>query len=466
MSGQAGDHVDPERSIWVPWTRRKFLTAASLAAGSLAAGPLLEACGGGGESANPAPSAKTPQARKGARVRLLQWNSFVKQADEELKRQAKEWGDANGVTVEIETVSGDQLQPRTAAAVSAGDGPDIIQMQYSWPHLYTEATTDVTNEVNILKQKLGNVHPVNEAFCKVKGVWRAVPYTQVPNAWSYRTDYFKQAGVNQFPKTWEDMIEAAKKLAPTGKPFAQTVGHAYGDSLTMWNPVLWGHGGREVKEDGKTVAINSPETEKAIDWAIRASKAGMKFYPEWLDPDNNQAYHADRISATLNGASIYIREVIEFKKYDQVTDNAPMPGGPKGTFSLNLIMNHAVMKWSKEQETAKAFLLAVMDKDRYVQWMGVARGYNIGPFDSLYDAPIFKQDPKLKAFHDVVVDASSGKPIGKWPGWPAQPSKQTSQAQTQYVVADMFAKAIADGNIKGAIKDAEDRLKQIFEKPG
>ena len=461
MSDEADKAPDHQST---DWSRRRFLQTTGAAAAAVAAGSVLAACGGG-PTASPAASVSIPQPRRGARIRLLQWNSFVKKADAELKRQADEFGKANGVTVDIETVSGDQLQPRTTAAVSAGDGPDIIQMQYGWPHLYTSSTVDVSNEVNLLIQRLGKVHTVNEAFCKVKGAWRAIPYTQVPNAWTYRTDYFQKTGITSFPKTWDELIDAGKKVADaTGKPFAQTVGHAYGDSLTMWNPVLWGFGGKEVKEDGKTVAINSPETETAIKWAIKAKQNGIVWYPEWLDPDNNQAYHADRISATLNGASIYIREVDEFKKFDQVTNNAPMPSGPKGNFTLNLIMNHAVMSWSKEQETAKAFILYIMDKENYTKWMQAALGYNLGPFEALYDAPIFKTDPKLKAFKDVVVDAQ-GKPLGRWPGWPAAPSKQTSQAQTQYVVADMFAKAVATGDTTAAIKEAEDKLKAIFERP-
>ena len=443
------------------WTRRAFLQTAGAATAAAAAESVLAAFGGG----TPAAAAALPKPRPGARIRLLQWNSFVRVADNELRRQAKEFGDANGLTVEIETVSGDQLQPRTVAAVAAGDGPDIIQMQYGWPHLYTSSTVNVDNEVAFLMQRLGKVHPVNEAYCKVNGHWRAIPYTQVPNAWSYRTDLFQRAGVTSFPKTWDELIVVGKKVADaTGKPIAQTVGHAYGDSLTMWNPVLWGFGGQEVDKDGKTVVISSGETEAALRWAIRAQQNGIKWFPEWLDPDNNQAYHADRISATLNGPSIYIREVIEFKHFDQVTNNAPMPSGPKGSFTLNLIMNHAVMSWSKEQETAKAFLLSLMEKGNYSKWLKAARGYNHGPFEALYDAPVWHYDLKLRAYRNVVLDPQ-GKPIGKWPGWPAAPSKQTSQSQTQFVVADMFTKAVATGDTKAAMNDAEAKLKAIFGAP-
>ncbi|HEX9244690.1 MAG TPA: hypothetical protein VGA35_00895, partial [bacterium] len=83
------------------WTRRAFLQTAGAATAAAAAGSVLAAFGGG----TPAAAAALPQPRAGARIRLLQWNSFVRVADNELRRQAKEFGDANGLTVEIETVS-------------------------------------------------------------------------------------------------------------------------------------------------------------------------------------------------------------------------------------------------------------------------------------------------------------------------------------------------------------------------
>ena len=360
---------DFERKDWVPWTRRKFLGAAGAVAAGLAAGPLLEACGGGSAQPAATPKASVPTPRSGASIRLLQWVHFVPAADTEFIRQANEFGDKFGVKVAVERITADQLQTRTAAAVEANSGPDIIQMQYGWPHLYTTACEDLTNEVNILKQKLGAVALVNDAFCKVDGIYRAAPFTIVPNAWTWRTDYFQKAGISEFPKTWDEFTQAASKVKGAGvPPISQTVGHAYGDSLTMWNPVLWSFGGKEVNADGKTVAINSRETRNAVQWAQNAVKAGFVVHPEWLDPDNNQAYHADRISATLNGASIYIREKVEFKKFDKLSDNSVVPAGPKGLFTMNLIFNHAVMKWSQEKDTAKALLLYLMDKDNYFKY--------------------------------------------------------------------------------------------------
>ncbi|TME18762.1 MAG: carbohydrate ABC transporter substrate-binding protein [Chloroflexi bacterium] len=449
---------DPEREAW---TRRRFLKAAGLVAAGAAAVPILEACGGGGGGGGGAlTTGKAPVPRQGASIRLLQWVHFVPAADTEFIRQCTEFGTKYGVTVAVERITADQLIAKTAADVESNSGPDIIQMQYGWPHLYDAACVDVSNEVGILKSKLGAVASVNDAFCKVNGVYKAIPYTIVPNAFTYRTDLLSQAGVTSWPKTWTEFAAAAAKMkAANLQPFAQTDGHAYGDSLTMWNPVLWSHGATEVKADGKTVTINSKETRAAIAWAQNAVKGGFVVHPEWLDPDNNQAYHANRISATLNGASIYIREKVEFHHYDSVSDNGVVPAGPKGLYTMNLIFNHAVMKWSPEKETAKALIMYLMDKTNYLKYTDIAGGYNAGPFAAFDNDPVWTKDPKMKAFHDVVA-------TGKWPGWPATPSKQTAQSQQQYIVADMFAKAIANGDTESAVKEAESRLQAIFSRPG
>ncbi len=455
---------DPELFAW---TRRKFLKRTGALAVTVSLADMWAvACGGNTSSSTSTGSVgKPPVPRKGARIVYTQWNSFVPAGDAEVKNQAQAFSQQFDVEVVYQGITQDDLIAKTPAYVQANDGPDIISMQYAWPHLYTSACLDVSNEVGILKQKLGKLHPVNDAFTKVNGVYRAVPYCIVPNAWTYRTDYFQKAGVSSFPTTLDDLASAAQKvMAATGKPVAQTVGHAYGDSLTMWLPVLWAFGGKETDASGK-VAINSKETQAAINWALKAKQAGAVFHPEWLDPDNNQAYHSDNISATLNGPSIYIKERDTNKHFDKVSDNAPMPGGPKGVFTMNLIFNQAVMKWTKEAETAKAFVMYQMDKDNYLKWLAACAGYDIGPFDAIKDAPIFQSDPKLKPIHSVAYD-DKGNPVGKWPGWPAAPSKKTSQAQAQYIVADMFAKALAGTDIKSAIGEAEDRLRAIWEKPG
>src|SRR5207302_7470562 len=113
---------------------------------------------------------------------------------------------------------------------------------------------------------------------------------------------------------------------------------------------------------------------------------------------------------------------------------------------------------TQEEETAKAFILYLMDPANYSKWLKAGVGYNAGPFKALSHSPALDTDAKLKPFLDVVG-------AGLWPGWPAQPSKATAQSQVQFVIVDMFAKAVTSGDANGAIADAEQKLKRIYELP-
>src|SRR5690242_15997243 len=120
--GQRGDTMPAAGRL----SRRQFLRRAGGLGAGLAALPLLAACGG--TPTPTAPPAPTPPASGGASpaaggaqptrsrrqysgsLRLLQWSSFVPAADDEIKRQAAEWGQQHGVQVTVETVNGDDLQ--------------------------------------------------------------------------------------------------------------------------------------------------------------------------------------------------------------------------------------------------------------------------------------------------------------------------------------------------------------------
>jgi multiple sugar transport system substrate-binding protein len=56
--------------------------------------------------------------------------------------------------------------------------------------------------------------------------------------------------------------------------------------------------------------------------------------------------------------------------------------------------------------------------------------------------------------------------FGRWPGWPGDPNKQSSEAVARFVVVDMFAKACQTGDAKSALAQAEQQLTAIYTKPG
>ena len=101
--------------------------------------------------------------------------------------------------------------------------------------------------------------------------------------------------------------DAGKKLKAKGRPIGQTLGHTFGDAPGFWYPYLWSWGGKEVEADGKTVALNSKETVEFGQVHDRllegcCDEGGLA----WDDTSNNRAFLSGTISATNNGASIYL----------------------------------------------------------------------------------------------------------------------------------------------------------------
>ncbi|HEY8477571.1 MAG TPA: extracellular solute-binding protein, partial [Chloroflexota bacterium] len=155
-----------------------------------------------------------PAALKGARVHLLNWSSFVPEEDQWLKETlVAQWARPNGVELTVELVAGNQVQPKVAAALQAGAGPDILQMQWTWAHLYADKLLDVSDIAEPAGTAGGGWYDAAKQNNFVQGRWRAVPFGLVGNAIAYRESYLKEgAGVDKFPATWEEYTTVGRAV--------------------------------------------------------------------------------------------------------------------------------------------------------------------------------------------------------------------------------------------------------------
>jgi multiple sugar transport system substrate-binding protein len=449
--------------------RREFLKKTVWASAALAGGPTLmetlEACGGGTAS-NPNPSA-TVNFAGGGEIHIMQWTHFVPEADAKFKELVSRWASQHsGWKVVVDIVASNDLQTKTSAAVLANAGPDIIQMEYNWPWLYQSACVDVSDVANRVQGKVGKFYDsiANQAI--VKGKFLAVPWAYTPNGWIFRKDLWSAVGKPAFVDNHDDMLKYGVQVKQaSGKPIGEALGHAYGDATTMWYSTMWNFGGQEVQKDGKTVAINSKETEAALNWATQMWQQGLdQSGLAWDDSSNNKAYAAKTISATLNGASIYINMKPGHSLQDpdllsRTSAAAPIKG-PKAQSTIHLSFAHAVMRWTKNVGACKDLIEYLMQKDVWAEWLVAGGGYNGFVNGALDGHSIWSQDPILKQFNDAVK-------LARWPGWPGPPSKASSKVQTSYVVVDMFAKAVQDpSNIKRILSDTEGQLNSIYGVPG
>jgi multiple sugar transport system substrate-binding protein len=409
-------------------------------------------------------SGRAPAYAQGQKLHIVRWVDFVPAGDELLKKQMPEAGKALGVDITIETINANDLQPRITTAVSSGSGADIFHLLHNWSHLYASSLVDVGDVVDAIGKAQGGFYPVIETLNKVGATWRGVPHSIVPGQIAYRKSLFEEIGYKEFPKTWDQYRDAGKKLKAKGYPIGQTAGHTFGDAPTFWYPAMWMWGGKEVQADGKTVAINSKETVESVKffvafWKDACDEGGLA----WDDSNNNRAFLSGTISATINGASIYIESLRNKEKYKTDkgellhTDirHASSPAGPAGAVHYHTPFAHGVMSYSKNQKLAKEFLKWLHGKEAFEPWFVAMKGFSIGATRVWEDHPMWQQDPVMLPFRTA---ARSYRVFGH----EGPPSAKASEVYSKYVIIDMYAKAIQGMSPEESVKWAEGELRKVY----
>ena len=408
---------------------------------------------------------RAPADAQGTKLHILRWVDFIPEADVELKRQAPEASKALGAEVTFEFINANDLQARITAAIQSGSGPDIIQMLWNWPHLYAAGIVDVSDVAEPIGKAQNGFYDVFNATAKVGGKWLAVPHGITGNTVAYRRSWHEEIGVKEFPKTWEQWRQVGKKLKAKGKPVGQALGHSFGDPPTFAYPLLWSFAGAEVDATGKKVVLNSKATIESVKfmqafWKDACDEGGVA----WDDTNNNRAFHAGEISATLNGASIYIvakrqKEKLKDEKGQplvQDIEHAPLPGGSAGQFAMYLPFQHSVMKYSKSQKLAKDFLKWLHAKENYEKWFQANEAYSVGSTKVWEEHPMWSRvDKPLRMYQRAAR-------LTRTLGHAGPATARATESYTKYIIVDMYAKAVQGMKAEEAVKWAHGELLKIY----
>src|SRR6478735_7133431 len=308
---------------------------------------------------------RAPAFAQANTVHILRWNDFVPAADKVLREVfAPEVQKALGIKLNVDTINANDLPARATASIQSGSGPDIILLLNNYPHLYASAGVDVSALAEEVSKAQGGIYAPAVRLNKVGGKWVSMPWSLVPALIAYRKSWFDEVGAKTFPKTWQEYHEVGKKLKAAKRPIGQTLGNTFGDAPTFTYPLLWSFGGQEADAKGK-VTLNSKATIESVKfmvqfWKDACDEGGLA----WDDSNNNRSFLSGDISATLNGASIYVAALnaADKRKTEKGAPlhtyilHAPLPAGPNGSHNYLTAQNLMVMKYSKNQKGAIEFL--------------------------------------------------------------------------------------------------------------
>ena len=408
---------------------------------------------------------RAPAWAQGTTLHIVRWNDFIPEADVELKGQMANAGKALGAKITLETINANDLQPRLTAAIQSRSGADIFHMFYNWPQLYAKALVDVSDVAEAVAKTQGGFYDVYAPSAKVGGQWLAMPHSIVGNAVAYRKSWFTEVGAGEFPKTWEELRRVAGALKKKGHPYGQTLGHTFGDAPTFTYSLLWSFGGAETDRTGRTVVLGAAPAIDSVAflqtlWKEACDEGGLA----WDDTNNNRAFHAGEICATLNGASIYI---VAKRQPDKIRDengkplwedidHAPLPAGPAGQFPLYLNMEHGVMEYSPNQKLAKDLLRWMHERANFEKWFEACGGYSVAATTSWEGHPMWqKLDKPLQIFRTAARRTRIF-------GYAGPSTARATEAFSKYIITDMYAKAAQGMKAEDAVKWAAQELRKIY----
>ncbi len=282
-------------------------------------------------------------------------------------------------------MNGNDLQPRITAGIQSGAGPDLIMSFNSYTHLYSNSVVDLSDARRGRRQARGwPLSNTPRAICSNGKMFMGMPWAVIGGMDDLSQVVVRGDRRHLVSRNWDAYRAAGTKLKAKGRPLGQTLGHTFGDAPGFSYPYLWSWGGKEVEADGKTVVINSKETIESVKfmvgfWKDAHDEGGLA----WDDTNNNRAFLSQTISSTLNGASIYIeiaaqaRPVHHGKGKPLHTDiqHAPLPKGPAGQFGFHLLQSNMLMKYSKNQDTAKEFLKWLHTEANYRKFFESQKGF-------------------------------------------------------------------------------------------
>jgi len=410
-------------------------------------------------------SGQGPALAQEKNVHWLRWTDFVPASDQLLKgKVVQEAKKQLGINLKMETVNANDLQPRITSAIQSGTGADIIMGFSNWPQLYVESVVDVADIAQEIAKDQGGYYEVSKQIATAGDKWIGVPWTVGGGLISWRPSWFKEVGYDKFPETWDTFRDAGKKLKAKGRPIGQTAGHTFGDAPGWWYPFLWSFGGKEVEADGKTVVLNSKETVESIKMAVALWKETMdEGGLAWDDTNNNRAFLSGTISATNNGASIYIEAKKKPDTY-QTEKGTPMfkdiqhaaiPKGPAGGYNSPGVFTDMLMGYSKNQAAAKEFMRWMRSKPVFEEWFVSQQGYSCGATKMWETHKVWEADPVMMPFHDLP---SAGRLVG----YAGPPNRKAAEVVTKYIVVDMYAKAIQGMPAEEAAKWAHGEAAKVY----
>ena len=324
-------------------------------------------------------------------VEIEYWQYFFEPRITAMEQLIENFEKANpDITVKMAHFPYADYRTKVAAAIPAGEGPDVVQLFYGWLNDYVDA--------ELIQPLPADTFPPDkieaEFFPMVQAMRRGDQYMALPTAVRslalfYNQRLFDEAGIESPPATLDEFIETAKKLTKKdGAGNITSVGITTGmtaqDHHWFREVLVRQFGGEPYMEDYTKVNYNDPAGLKAVSFyndleqKHGVTKAGFMDEPQ-------AAFKAGRAGMHIDGSfRIGALDKVRGLKWGV----AELPAGPNGEKSnySSYWVNAITTKADAERYDAAVKFMEYITSDEAMQiWLDTVGELPAKPSTALTD---------------------------------------------------------------------------------
>lgn len=241
---------------------RRLRTVATAALSTALTAALATGCGGGttagGNGSNDKPKELTYWATN--------QGSSLETDKKILQPELAKFEKQTGIKVKLEVIPWSNLLDRILAAASSGEGPDVLNIGNTWSSSLQKSDALLPFDDKTMA-KIGGKNRFSPSALAATGAKgkppAAVPLYSLTYALYYNKKMFREAGVDQPPRTWKELVAAGKKVSGDGH---------YGLALEAGDPVENAHHafvfgkqhGADFFDDSGNPTFDKPGNVKAV----------------------------------------------------------------------------------------------------------------------------------------------------------------------------------------------------------
>ncbi len=386
---------------------------------------------------------RTSHAARAKKLVFWQLPNFTPLADQLQKEQVYEFAKSAGLKdseVEYATVANEGFLEKLAAALEAGNPPDVARLYESNVQFYASQghLLDVTDIVDRMRREPKGIFESSLIAVRYKGRAYGVPLAVNPWPVHTRIDLLEQHKL-EYPKTWEEFIEACKTIQspPRLYAFGMCLGLVEDTTDNVMN-LLWCYGGRVIEAMVKT--------HKIIPQGAIA----------WDNSGNNKAYQSRQAAFVMNPTSIYAYLNQSDQDLRKRTGLFPVPAGPKGTVNLVDTWAFGAFKQNPYPELARGLISHFMQPANYDKIIQSTGGRWVPVYKRLFDSPFWKAKPEFKHF---ISMAETGVPVS----YAGSPTPAAGEVLNTHIIPKMIQRVLVDNwEAPRALEECHRRIAEVY----